>query len=95
MGRFGASSESASLLDSPPELPLLPCDQLRRDGQSGADAGTRTPTYRLQDAPSSLTMAATSGSMSTVIVLVVTPAAMDVSSPHKWCYAGAVAVIYG
>jgi hypothetical protein len=57
--------------------------------------GLEPRTYRLQDAPSSLTMAATSGSMSTVIVLVVTPAAMDVSSPHKWCHAGAVAVIYG
>lgn len=38
-GRSWRFPDSASLLDSPLELPLLPGDQLQGDGQSRADAG--------------------------------------------------------
>jgi hypothetical protein len=81
-------AHSASLLDSPPEPPLLPGDQLPRIARVEPTRGFEPRTYRLQDSPSTSTMALPATLLSTVIILVATAAPVDTSSRHTWCHAG-------
>lgn len=56
-------------------------------GRAGADAGTRTRTYRLQDSPSTTTTASTSDFTLYSDRFVTTAAPVDVSSRHISCHA--------